>query len=73
MDIRHILKYEYIPENVRENNLKCGHKYKYILGMFERAISIAELSGPDEGAVHELPEKIDAAGIRAENLNWDNY
>ena len=31
MDIRHIQKYEYIPENVRESNLKCGHKYKYIL------------------------------------------
>ena len=28
MDISHIQKYEYIPENVRENNLKCGHKYK---------------------------------------------
>ena len=24
MDIRHIQKYEYIPENVRESNLKCG-------------------------------------------------
>ena len=30
MNIRHILKYEYIPENVRENNLKCEHKYEYI-------------------------------------------
>ena len=26
--IRHIQKYEYIPRNVRESNLKCGHKYK---------------------------------------------
>ena len=24
MDIRHIQKYEYIPENFRESNLKCG-------------------------------------------------
>ena len=24
MDIRHIQKYEYIPENVRKSNLKCG-------------------------------------------------
>ena len=31
-DIRHIQKYEYIPENVHENNLKCGHKYKNIQG-----------------------------------------
>ena len=30
MNIRHIHKYEYIPENVNENNLKCGHIYKYI-------------------------------------------
>ena len=30
MDIRHIQKYEYIPENVRKNNLKCGHKCNYI-------------------------------------------
>ena len=30
MDIRHIQKYEYIPENVRENNLKCRHKFEYI-------------------------------------------
>ena len=29
-DIRHIIKYEYIPEIVRGSNLKCGHKYKYI-------------------------------------------
>ena len=27
MDIRHIQKYEYIPENVRKNNLKCGKEY----------------------------------------------
>ena len=27
--IRHIQNYEYIPRNVRESNLKCGHKYKY--------------------------------------------
>ena len=27
-----------------------------------------KLSRPDERAVHELPEKIDEAGIRAENL-----
>ena len=32
MDIRHLQKYEHIPENVRESNLKCGHKYKYIPG-----------------------------------------
>ena len=25
-------KYEYIPENVRESKLKCGHKYEYIPG-----------------------------------------
>ena len=25
VDIRHIQKYEYIPENVRESNLKCGN------------------------------------------------
>ena len=30
MDIRHIQKYKYIPENVRKNNLKCGDRYKYI-------------------------------------------
>ena len=30
MDIRHIQKYEYILENVRKSNLKCGHKYKHI-------------------------------------------
>ena len=26
-----------------------------------------------ERAVHELPEKIDEAGMRAENFNWDNH
>ena len=31
MDIRHIQKYKYIPENVRKNNLKWGRKYKHIL------------------------------------------
>ena len=36
MDIRHIQKYEYIPENVRESNLKCGHKYEYIPGECSR-------------------------------------
>ena len=25
MNIRHIKRYEYIPENVRENNLECGN------------------------------------------------
>ena len=25
MDIRHIQKYNYIPENVRKSNLKCGN------------------------------------------------
>ena len=30
-----------------------------------------KLSSPDEGAVHELPEKIDEAGTRAEHSNWD--
>ena len=25
MDIRHIQKYEYIAENVRKSNLKCGN------------------------------------------------
>ena len=25
MDIRHIQKYEYIPENSRKSNLKCGN------------------------------------------------
>ena len=30
IDIRHIQKYEYIPENVSKINLKCGHKYEYI-------------------------------------------
>ena len=29
-------------------------------------------SSPDRGATHKLPDKIDEAGIRAENLNWDN-
>ena len=31
------------------------------------------LASPDEGAAHELPEKIDEAGMRAENLNWHNH
>ena len=31
MDIRLILKYKYILENVRKNNLKCGDEYMYIL------------------------------------------
>ena len=31
-----------------------------------------KLSSPDDGPVHELPEKIDEAGIRADNLNWYN-
>ena len=30
MDIRHIQKYEYIPENVSKNNLKCGPEYEHI-------------------------------------------
>ena len=30
MDIRYILKYKYISENVRKINLKCGHKYTYV-------------------------------------------
>ena len=30
MDIRYIQKYEYIPVNIRKNNLKCGHKCEYI-------------------------------------------
>ena len=41
MDIRHIQKYEYIPENVRENNLTY-----YIPKMFERAISSVEIIKP---------------------------
>ena len=32
MDIRHIQKYEYIPENVRESNLKCGNFGNFKLG-----------------------------------------
>ena len=25
MDIRHVQRYEYFPQNVRESNLKCGN------------------------------------------------
>ena len=32
MDVRHIQKYEYIPDNVREISLKCGHEYECIQG-----------------------------------------
>ena len=32
MDIRHIQKYEYIQENVRESNLKCGNYENQTLG-----------------------------------------
>ena len=46
MDMRHIQKYEYIPENVRESNLKCGHQYKYIQDIFARAISSVEIMKP---------------------------
>ena len=34
-----ILKYAYNPWNVRKDNLNRRHKYEYIPGMFERAIS----------------------------------
>ena len=30
MEIRHIQKYEYIPDDVRESNLQCGDKYEHI-------------------------------------------
>ena len=75
MDIRHIQKYEYIPENVRESKyLKCGHKYEYISGECSREQSrVWKLSSPDERAGHELPEKIDEAGMKAEILNWYNH
>ena len=73
-DIRHILKYEYIPENARENILKCGHKYKYIPGSFRKSILKC---GNYQAQMNELythfPEKIDEAGIRAEILNWDSH
>ena len=32
MDIRHIQKYEYILENVRKSNLKCGNNENQNLG-----------------------------------------
>ena len=38
--------------------------------MFARTISSVEISSPDERAVHEFPEKIVKAGLRAETLNW---
>ena len=31
MEIRQFQKYECSPVNVRKDNLKCGHKYEYIL------------------------------------------
>ena len=39
MDIRHIQKYKYIPDNVRKNNLKCGSyqaQMKELYTNFER-------------------------------------
>ena len=56
MDIRHILKYEYILVNVRKSNLKCGNYQALMTELYT-----------------ELPEKIDEAGIRADNLNWYNH
>ena len=61
MDIRHIQKCEYIPENVRENNLKV-HPRK----CSQEQSQVWKFSSPDEGAVHALPEKIDEAVVRAE-------
>ena len=30
MDIRHILKYKYIPKSVRKSNLKCGNSQAHM-------------------------------------------
>ena len=67
-DIRHIQKYEYIPVNVRKNNISSVDiSTSTSLGMFERGIPSVEII-KDEGAVHELRQEIDEAGIRAEKL-----
>ena len=74
MDIRHIQKYEYILENVRENNLKCGHKYEYIpVNVRKSNLKCGNYHAQMKYAVLELREEIDEAGIWAENLNWDNH
>ena len=54
VDIRHIQKYEYIPENVHESSLKCGNQAQ-----------MKEL--------YTNFQKVDEAGMRAENQNWNNH
>ena len=74
MDIRHIQKYEYIPEKVRESNLKCGHHYKYI----QVNVRKSKLKcGSYQAQMKELYTNFQRRSMKqeweAENLNRDNH
>ena len=48
------------------------HIQKYEYNPVEQS-EVWKLSSPDERAVHEFPEKVNEAGMSADNLNWDNH
>ena len=50
-------------------DIRYIQKYEYIPGNVRKS----NLKCGNYQAQHELPEKIDEAGIRAENSNWDNH
>ena len=87
MDIRHIQKYGYIPENDRESNLKCGHEYEYrksnlkcgheyeyIQGNVRKSnLKCGNYQAQMKELYTNFTEKIDEAGMRAEILKCDNH